>query len=61
MVFAFIITNIAWFIACEFINDRWYKLCNDDIREWSEHCMELIDNFYGESIDDRNGRAEEQK
>ena len=54
MVFAFIITNIIWFIACTFINDYWYKLCKDQNQEWSEHCVELIDNFYGEGTDDSN-------
>lgn len=61
MVFAFIITNIAWFIACTFINDYWHKLCQDQNHEWAEHCMELIDKFYREEIDDSNRRAEEQK
>lgn len=61
MVFAFIITNIGWFIACTFINDRWHKLCKDQNREWSEHCMGLINNYYKEEMDDGNGRAEEQK
>lgn len=54
MVFAFIITNIAWFIACTFINDYWHKLCKDQNQEWSEHCTELIDNFYREEMDEQN-------
>ena len=54
MVFAFIITNIGWFIVCTFINDYWYKLCKDQNQEWSEHCMELIDNFYREEMDEQN-------
>ena len=48
MVFAFIITNIAWFIVCTFIDGYWYKLCIDQNQEWSEHCAELIDKFYRE-------------
>lgn len=48
MVFAFIITNVVWFIIFTVSNKRWYKLCNDQNQEWSEHCVELIDKYYRE-------------
>lgn len=54
MVFEFIITNVVWFIIFTVSNKRWYKLCNDQNKEWSEHCMELIDKFYREEMDEQN-------
>ncbi len=48
MVIALIITNVLWGLFCLWVNDSWYRTCEEEISYWHKRCLELICEFYGE-------------
>lgn len=61
LLIMFILTNLAWAVACIFTNLTWYALATKQNEEWAAHNLELIahnleliERYYGRATNERN-------
>lgn len=54
LLIMFILTNLAWAVACIFTNLTWYALATKQNEEWADHNLELIERYYGRTTNERN-------